>query len=68
MVQPRGLVEILGVTTRTNTSPNRRCASCGVHIAVNVRYERVARLDGKIESYAPKCFVEEFGARELYGD
>jgi hypothetical protein len=63
----RGLVEILGVTTRTNTSPDRSCESCGNEIGVGKQYERVARLDTTIESYEPECFVEEFGPREHYG-
>lgn len=65
---PRGPVEIKGVTTRTNENPDRTCVACLHHIAVGKRYERVARLDGSIESYHEQCFVDEFGPREAYGD
>lgn len=68
MAQPRGPVEIMGVTTRTNTSANRNCASCLEPIDVGVRYERVARTTQDIESYHRGCFGEEFGERELYGE
>ncbi len=76
MAQPtaRGPVDIMGVTTRTNSSTNRTCNSeaCKSHrrrIAVGVRYERVARIPGPvIESYHRSCFEDEFGKRELYGD
>lgn len=65
----RGPVEIMGVTTRTNTSDHRSCSSCLHVIDRNVRYERVARKPGPtIESYHVACFEEEFGRRELYGD
>lgn len=64
----RGPVEIMGVTTRTNTSWDRHCESCKQSIHKENQYERVARTDGKIESYHVDCFVEEFGRRELYGD
>lgn len=71
MAQPtRGPVEILGVTTRTNTSNNRYCASeeCMVGlIEIGKRYERVARDEETIECYHPICFVNEFGERGLYG-
>ncbi len=70
MAQPRerGLVDILGVTTRTNTSGERTCPSCVQRIDVGVRYERVARDEHTIECYHVGCFEEEFGRRELYGD
>lgn len=72
MAHPRGPVEIMGVTTRTNSSASRYCASeaCPVPLVeVGKRYERVARSPGPvIESYHPQCFVDEFGERELYGD
>lgn len=69
MVQPtRGPVEILGVTTRHNTSEERVCLSCLNRIAVGRAYERVARLEGCIESYHCTCFEDEFGSRSLYGD
>lgn len=71
MAQPtaRGPVDIMGVTTRTNSSANRTCTSCVSKIDVGVRYERVARIPGPtIESYHRGCFEEEFGQRELYGD
>jgi hypothetical protein len=74
MAQPhaRGPVDILGVTTRTNTSDTRACSSeeCGIHasrILLGEAYERVARDAHTFESYHPECFVEEFGRRELYG-
>lgn len=69
MVQPkRGPVEIRGVTTRRNTDEDRTCEACPYFIALGARYERVARLEGNIESYHEKCFEDEFGSRELYGD
>lgn len=71
MAQPtaRGPVDIMGVTTRTNTSDHRSCPSCLHKIDKGVRYERVARTPGpRIESYHRACFQEEFGQRELYGD
>jgi hypothetical protein len=68
MAQPRGPIEIKGVTTRTNTSETRSCPSCLQKIDVGVRYERVARDEHTIECYHVMCFEEEFGARELYGD
>jgi hypothetical protein len=65
----RGPVDIMGVTTRTNTSEHRACVSCLHRIDVGRRYERVARKPGPvIESYHVSCFEDEFGARELYGD
>lgn len=64
----RGPVDIKGVTTRTNTSDDRTCGACGKRVAVGQPYERVARLDDTIESYDTKCFAEEFGPREAYGD
>lgn len=64
----RGPVEIKGVTTRVNSSTDRRCEACSNHIDVGTPYERVARLDNMIESYDQECFVEEFGPREAYGD
>lgn len=63
----RGLVEIQGVTTRVNTSPDRTCEACAGVIRVGAKYERVARLDATIESYDQQCFVDEFGERSLYG-
>lgn len=68
MAQPRGPVEIMGVTTRKNTSPNRYCKADGLRIEVHSDYERVMRKDGSIEFYSPGCFEAEFGSRELYGD
>jgi len=70
MAQPtaRGPVDIMGVTTRKNTSEHRRCESCTHKIDVGVRYERVARTTQKIESYHSGCFEYEFGERRLYGD
>lgn len=65
---PRGAVEIMGVTTRHNTSKERTCVSCLHHVDVGVAYERVARTNGDIESYHLMCFEEEFGARSNYGD
>lgn len=62
----RGPVEIKGVTTRTNTSHDRRCTACGRLVPVGQPYERVARLDDTIESYGCRCFEEEFGPREVY--
>lgn len=71
MEQPtRGPVDILGVTTRTNTSRNRWCTSeeCLVPlIETGKKYERVARDAHTFESYHPQCFVREFGERSLYG-
>lgn len=64
----RGPVEIKGVTTRTNTDEDRTCVGCPNGIDVGVRYERVARVGGDIESYHPVCFEEEFGERNLYGE
>ncbi len=64
----RGPVDILGVTTRTNTNEDRGCASCLQGIDVGVRYERVARDQVTIESYHVMCFEEEFGERRLYGE
>jgi hypothetical protein len=68
----RGPVEIMGVTTRTNTSDNRRCASevCPTpRVEVGQKYERVARSPGPvIESYHVHCFADEFGKRDLYGE
>lgn len=68
MLQPRGPVEIMGVTTRTNTSEDRHCAACGKRIEVDEHYERVARNERTIESYSMGCFEDEFGPRGLYGD
>jgi hypothetical protein len=69
MAQPRGPVEIMGVTTRTNGSPNRTCVGCVSKVDVGVKYERVARSPGPvIESYHVACFEDEFGERRLYGD
>lgn len=65
---PRGPVEIKGVTTRVSTSSDRACPSCVQRIDKGVHYERVARLDGTIESYHVACFEDEFGRRGLYGD
>jgi hypothetical protein len=67
MAQPRGPVEIKGVTTRT-TEKDRGCEACDWVIEAGEPYERVARNEGGIESYHTDCFVDEFGARELYGD
>jgi hypothetical protein len=67
MAQPRGPVDILGVTTRTNTSDTRTCSSCIARIDVGVHYERVARDEQTFESYHVGCFEEEFGERGLYG-
>lgn len=64
----RGPVEIKGVTTRTNTSSDRRCEACSNPIDVGVLYERVARLDDQIESYDQACFEDEFGPRQAYGE
>jgi hypothetical protein len=64
----RGPVEIQGVTTRRNTTETRTCVCCLHHIRVDGEYERVMRLSGDIESYHLRCFTDEFGARELYGD
>ena len=68
MARPRGPVEIKGVTTRHNESDTRTCEGCVHRIDVGVRYERVMRAEGNVESYHPVCFVEKFGTRELYGD
>jgi hypothetical protein len=70
MAQPtaRGPVEIKGVTTRVSTTADRACPSCLHRIDIGVRYERVARLDGTIESYHVRCFEDEFGERGLYGE
>lgn len=65
---PRGAVEIMGVTTRENTSEKRVCVSCLHRIDLGRAYERVARLNGDIESYHVGCFEEEFGTRSNYGD
>jgi hypothetical protein len=62
----RGRVEIKGVTTRT-TREARTCTACKRIIPRGHNYERVARLDGAIESYGTKCFEDEFGPREAYG-
>lgn len=69
MAQPtaRGPVDILGVTTRVNTSDDRDCPTCLRKIEVGVRYERVARDAHTIESYHVPCFAEDFGERRLYG-
>jgi hypothetical protein len=64
----RGLVEIKGVTTRVNTSPNRVCESCMHRVRVGDKYERVARLSEDIESHHPQCFEDEFGPRKSYGE
>lgn len=64
----RGPVDIKGVTTRTNTSEDRRCTACRKRVPVGKGYERVARLDDTIESYDPDCFTEEFGPRQAYGE
>lgn len=64
----RGPVDILGVTTRENTSNDRTCPSCLHKIYIGVRYERVARDQHTIESYHRGCFEYEFGERSLYGD
>lgn len=64
----RGAVEIEGVTTRHNTSDTRTCVGCLHRIDMGRAYERVARLNGNIESYHPMCFEEEFGTRSNYGD
>lgn len=63
----RGPVRIHGVTTRVSTSEDRSCAACSKRIHTETEYERVARLGGKIESYHPPCFADEFGEREAYG-
>lgn len=69
MVQPteRGPVDILGVTTRTNTKATRTCECCLRIVKVGRPYERVARDQHTFQSYHPACFVDEFGRRELYG-
>ena len=64
----RGAVEIMGVTTRTNTSDNRPCVCCLHRIDLGRAYERVMRVNGDIESYHVACFEEEFGTRSNYGD
>lgn len=64
----RGLVEIQGVTTRSNQREDRECAGCTNHIDAGVRYERVARLNGDIECFHVGCFEDEFGPRGAYGD
>jgi hypothetical protein len=65
----RGPVEIMGVTTRKNTSENRHCTGCKASVPVGAKYERVARSPGPvIESYHVHCFTNEFGRRELYGE
>lgn len=63
----RGPVEIKGVTTRTNENEDRTCVACVRRVDAGVRYERVARLEGDIESYHVGCFADEFGSREAYG-
>lgn len=63
----RGVVEIKGVTTRTNTTKERTCEACLHRVEVGQSYERVARLGGDIESYHMYCFVSEFGPRAVYG-
>jgi hypothetical protein len=63
-----GAVAIKGVTTRHNTSEDRTCVACLHRVGVGRAYERVARLDERIESYHVMCFEEEFGARSNYGD
>jgi hypothetical protein len=70
MAQPtaRGPVEIMGVTTRTNTIETRTCACCLHRVRVNGDYERVMRKNGDVESYHVQCFVDEFGERRLYGE
>lgn len=64
---PRGAVEIEGVTTRHNTSEKRTCVACLHRVSLGRAYERVARLDGTIESYHVPCFEMEFGTRSNYG-
>lgn len=64
----RGPVDILGVTTRQCTTHGRVCLACLGRVDYGRSYERVARLDGAIESYHVGCFESEFGKRELYGD
>lgn len=66
VAQPRGPVEIKGVTTRT-TEQNRSCEACPFDILAGTHYERVARTEGAIESYHTDCFEDEFGSRGLYG-
>lgn len=63
----RGLVEIMGVTTRRNRRTVRACEACLHRVTVGANYERVKRLEGNIESYHVGCFVDEFGPREAYG-
>jgi hypothetical protein len=63
----RGPVDILGVTTRTNTSDTRTCMSCLKRIDKGRSYERVARDMHTFESYHTSCFAYEFGERRLYG-
>lgn len=64
----RGPVDILGVTTRVNTSANRACPTCLNKIDLGVRYERVARDAHTFESYHVACFEDDFGERFLYGE
>lgn len=72
MAQPsENTVAIMGVTTRTNNSPHRRCTACRSPIPLGAQYERVARLPGApdpIESYDITCFIEEFGSRGAFGE
>lgn len=70
MAQPtaRGPVNIMGVTTRHNTSEKRTCICCLHRIRLDGAYERVMRLSGDVESYHVFCFEQEFGARSLYGE
>lgn len=63
----RGAVEITGVTTRTNTSPDRVCLACLGTITIGQAYERVMRTNGDVESYGVVCFEREFGTRSNYG-
>lgn len=67
MAQPRGAVDIEGVTTRSNHSETRHCFAEGDPIPLGAPYERVERIGGAIESYHPSCFEAEFDRRELYG-
>lgn len=67
----RGPVDVKGVTTRINRSDDRWCHAHPDRehmLESGATYERVARLDGRIESYTPECFAEEFGPRGAYGD
>lgn len=71
MAQPRGAIDIKGVTTRHNQSDARHCVG-NAHglfsgIGADEPYERVMLLDGTVESYHPDCFAAKFGARGLYG-